>query len=78
MLRKIFGFKSVEVTGSVEDDIKKSFMISIPRQILFGNEIKKNEKCETWITHGERSVAYLDLSGKPEGKIPRGRHRSGL
>lgn len=69
MLRKIFGFKSVEVTGSFEDYIKK---------ILFGNEIKKNEKSETCITHGERSVAYLNLSGKPEGKIPRGRHRSGL
>jgi hypothetical protein len=46
--------------------------------MLFGDQRKKNEKGEACITHGERNVAYLDLAGKPGGKIPRGRYRSRL
>jgi hypothetical protein len=78
VLRKVFGFKRVEVKGSVDDYIQRSFTISVPHQTLFGKEIKKNEKGEACSTHGMRSVSYLDLPVKPEGKIPRGRHRSRL
>jgi hypothetical protein len=58
VLRKIF--------GSREDYIKRSFMICIPHQILFGDQIKKIEKGEACSTHGERNVACLDLAGKPK------------
>jgi hypothetical protein len=64
------------VEGSVAEHLPRSCTISIPHQILFGNEIKKNEKSEACSTLGVRRVAYLDLPVKPEGKIPRGRHRS--
>jgi hypothetical protein len=36
VLKKIFGPKRGEVTGSIEDYITRSFMIFTPHEILFG------------------------------------------
>jgi late competence protein required for DNA uptake (superfamily II DNA/RNA helicase) len=35
-LRKIFGYKREEITGSGEDYIRRSFVICTSHQILFG------------------------------------------
>jgi hypothetical protein len=36
VLRRVFGSKWHEITGSGEDYITRSFMICTPHQILFG------------------------------------------
>jgi hypothetical protein len=50
-------------------------MMNTPHQILFGNEIKKNEIGVACGTYGDRRAAYRVLVGRSEGKRPCGRPR---
>jgi hypothetical protein len=43
LLRRIFGHKRDEVARSRENYIMRSLMICIFHQILFGDQIRKNE-----------------------------------
>jgi hypothetical protein len=68
LLRRIFVPKRDEVTESEENYIIRSIIIYTPHQILFGDEIEKNEMGGACRKCGERRGAYRILVGKPEGK----------
>ena len=73
VLRRIFGPKRDEVTGSGENYIMRSLMICTPHPIWF---VSKRMR---WAGHvarmGGRRGVYRVLVGKPEGKRPLGRPR---
>jgi len=48
-------------------------MVCTPHQILFGDQIEKNEMGRACSTYGERRGVYRVLVGKLEGKRPLGR-----
>jgi hypothetical protein len=78
VLRRIFGPKSDEVTGGWRKLCNEEFhnFYSIPNKIRM---IKSRRMI--WARHvarmGEKRNAYRILVGKPEGKRPLGRLRSG-
>jgi len=74
VLRRIFGPKRDEVTGSGENYIMRSLMTSSPNIV----RVIKSRRMR-WAGHvarmGERRCVYRVLVGKPEGKRPLERPR---
>jgi hypothetical protein len=50
-------------------------MIPTPHPISCGYKIEKNKKSGACSAYGERRDVFRVLVGKPEGKIPMGRHK---
>ena len=73
VLRRTFGPKWNEVTGSAENYIM-SLIICTPHTHCSGDKIE-NEMGGACSAYGERRVIYRILVGKPEGKRPLGRPR---
>jgi hypothetical protein len=73
VLRRMYGPKRDEVTGSGENYTLRSLMISTPHPQWFVSRRTR------WTGHvarqGERRSVYRVLVGKPEGKRPLGRPR---
>jgi hypothetical protein len=76
-MRRIFGSKRDEITGSGEDYIKRSFTLCIPHHILFGDQIKKIGTGKTCSTYGEKERCIQSFGGKTDGRRPLKRPRSG-
>jgi hypothetical protein len=76
VLRRIFGRKRDEVTGAGRNLIRRSFMICTSKYYSV-DKIKKNEMGGTCNTFGGGGGAYRIVVGRPDGKRPFGRHRSG-
>ena len=74
-LRRIFEPKRDVVTGSGENYTTRGLLICTPYQILFGDQIDKNENGGACSMYGEGRGAYGVLVGKPEGMRPLGRPR---
>ena len=69
VLRSICGSKGEEVSGSGENYIMRSLMISTAHQIRFlGDQIVMNVMGGACGVYGERKVAYMIIVGNPEGK----------
>jgi len=68
VLRRIFGPKRDEVTGSGGNYVMRSLMIFTPRQ-MFGDHIEKNGIVGVCDTYGRQGrYVYGVLVGRPEGK----------
>jgi len=72
VLRRTFGPKWHEVTGSAEN-YTMSLIISTPHKYCFGDKIEKNEMSGACSTYEERRAVYGVLVGNHEGKRPLGR-----
>jgi hypothetical protein len=68
VLRRIFGHKE-EVTSG-EDYTTRSFMICTAYQVLFGDQIERNEKAGHVARRGERRGVYRVLVKKTEVQKP--------
>ena len=73
-LRRIFGPKRDEVTGSREKYIMKCLMIC-SHPYFSGDQIEKSEMGGACNAYKARGGVYRVLVGKPEGKRPLGRCR---
>jgi hypothetical protein len=62
----------LSVYHSGEDYITRNLMICTRHQILFGNQIEKNEMGGACSTYGEKERGIEDFVGRPEGRQPLG------
>jgi hypothetical protein len=78
VLRRIFGPKRDEVTGSGEHCVTSNFTIVLRTKYYSGDHIKKTEMGIARSMHEveERRGASRVLLGKPEGRRPLGRPRN--
>jgi len=72
VLRRIYGPKRDEVTGSGENYITMTLMICIVHQIYSGDQLKKNEMGGACSAYGGERRRIQDFG---EGKRPLGRTR---
>jgi hypothetical protein len=73
VLRKVSGPNRDEVTGSGEDYITMSFMVSTPQQTILGDQIKKNKMDGVCSKYGREERCMQVFGGKSEGKGSLGR-----
>jgi hypothetical protein len=64
VLRRVFGPKRNKVTGEWRKLHNEDLMICTPHQILFRDQIKKNEMSRTCSTYGGEERCIQDFGGE--------------
>jgi hypothetical protein len=70
VLRRIFGPKRDKVTGEWRRLCKEKLQALTPHQILFRNQIKKNEMGRAYRTYEGKEKCILKLVEEAEGRRP--------